>query len=457
MVAPEKFLTHTLKTMPQGEMVARILSRAVQSVDPETAVHQYVSRTGDTLDIGGTLYDLESYRRVFVVGAGKASQSMAKAITTLIDEHLTGGVVIGKTLDPAQERMNQGRINFLQGSHPVPDDRSLASTQTLLQLLQGLHEDDLVICLLSGGASALMTLPEEGIDLADLQALTRQLLACGATINEINSLRKHLDLVKGGRLAGRVYPARLATLILSDVVGNLLDVIASGPTVADTTTFNDALTVLQKYQLFEDAPETIKNILLAGVKIPAKETLKQGDPRLDKVQNIVVGSNYQAASSVVQQARREGLNSEIITTYLQGEARHASGCLTAMLKQVVSSDEPFKRPCCLVVGGETTVVVKGMGKGGRNQELALGAVDLIDGLKNVLLVTLATDGEDGPTDAAGAVVTGETARRAYQAGMKAMDYLLDNNAYNYFDRLGDLIKTGSTGTNVNDLALMFAF
>jgi len=437
--------------------MARILASAVQAVDPQEAVYRYLQLKGNKLAVAETTYNLDDFHRVLVVGVGKASQPMSIAAASVLKDHLTAGVVISKVINPELTRPSDGRIEVLRGDHPLPGIASLDATRRLVALFQDLHEDDLVICLLSGGASALMTLPLPGITLMEMQALTGSLLGCGATINEINCLRKHLDRVKGGRLAGLIYPAHLATLILSDVIGNPLDVIASGPTVADPTTYNDAFEILQKYQLLEKTPESIKSILINGAAGGMQETLKDDDPRLIRVQNVVVGSNYQAATAALCKAQQEGFNSILLTTYLQGEARYAGDWLAAIMKQVASSGEPLRRPACLVVGGETTVILRGNGKGGRNQELALGAVAALDGSKDVTLVTLATDGEDGPTDAAGAIVTGETAQRARRMGMNAAGFLAENNSYEFFDHLGDLLRPGSTGTNVNDLAFLFVF
>jgi glycerate 2-kinase len=452
-----QFMTHSLSDLLQGGAVARILACAVQAVDPQEAVHRYLQLKGNMLAVADATYNLDNFHRVLVVGVGKASQPMSIAAASVLEDHLTAGMAISKVINVELNRQFPGRIEVLRGDHPLPGMASLDATRRLVAFFQDLHEDDLVICLLSGGASALMTLPLPGITLMEMQALTGSLLGCGATINEINCLRKHLDQVKGGRLAGLIYPAHLATLILSDVIGNPLDVIASGPTVADPTTYSNAFDILQKYQLLEKTPESIKSVLLNGAAGGMQETLKDDDPKLKHVQNVVVGSNYQAATAALRKAQQEEFDSILLTTYLQGEARDAGGWLGAILKQMSSSGEPLRRPGCMVVGGETTVVLKGHGKGGRNQELALGAVAALDGLKDVALVTLATDGEDGPTDAAGAIVTGETAQRAGQMGMNVADYLADNNAYEFFDRLGDLLRPGSTGTNVNDLVFLFAF
>jgi glycerate 2-kinase len=287
--------------------------------------------------------------------------------------------------------------------------------------------------------------------------MTGLLLRCGATIGEMNALRKHLDRVKGGGLARMAAPARLAALVLSDVIGSPLDVIASGPTVADPSTFADARRVVEKYQLAGQLPAAIRSALAAGERGALPETLKPGDPALESVTNLVVASNPQAAAAAMRQARQEAYQALLLTTYLQGEAAQVGQVMAALLRQVHASGQPLARPACIVAGGETTVTLRGQGKGGRSQELALGAAALLDGLPDVALVALGTDGEDGPTDAAGALVTGETLSRAGALGLDPQEHLRENNAYPFFAALGDLLITGPTGTNVNDLVFLFAF
>jgi len=348
-------------------------------------------------------------------------------------------------------------IAVLQGNRPVPGEGSLAAGAAVLAFLDACTPRDLVIFLISGGGSALVTHPHTGISLDDVQDLTRSLLECGAQIDEINTIRKHLDGVKGGGLAGAASPARMLTLVLSDVVGNPLDMIASGPTVADPTTYGEAKAILEKYQLWEMIPASISVVLKAGLAGERPETRKPGSECFRNAQVLVVGSNYQAACAALVAAREEGMHAQILTTFLQGDAFNAGRFLGSLLHQIDETGQPFPRPVCLIAGGETTVVVEGDGLGGRNLEVALGAVFEIRGLENVALVTLATDGEDGPTDAAGAVVTGMTLQEALNSGMKIEAYRRKSDSYHYFESLGALIQIGSTGTNVNDLAFLFAF
>ncbi|RME88897.1 MAG: glycerate kinase, partial [Anaerolineae bacterium] len=363
-------------------------------------------------------------------------------------DRLHGGWVVAKhppaqTLEP---------LEILPGGHPLPDEGSLRAGGRVLAALNDLGERDLLVCLISGGGSALLTAPHPPLSLSDLQALTEALLTVGATITEINVLRRHLDRVKGGGLARAAFPARTVSLILSDVVGDPLEAIASGPTAPDPSTRDEALAVLERYRLRERLPASVLATLEG-----APETPKPEDPLFDRVQNLLIGSNALAARAARTQAQEEGFRASLLTTRLQGEASVVGGVLAAILRQMAESGEPLPRPACLIAGGETTVTVRGDGLGGRNQELALAAVSVLDGLRDVMLITLATDGEDGPTDAAGAVVTGETRARAAALGLDADDHLRRNDAYHFFAALDDLLKPGPTGTNVNDLSFLFTF
>lgn len=457
---------------PQAEKAARVIQAALVAADPRAAVMRALvsigasqaggatgsgvtGGAGGAIQAGSVTLDLAQYNRVRVIGAGKAAQAMAQGAAAVLGERITDGLLITKHIDP--EAGLPGGIRVLAGGHPVPTADSLASARALVDFLRQGRPGDLVVCLISGGGSALMTAPPPGVTLEDYQALTRLLLACGADIFEINTLRKHLDLVKGGGLARLAAPARLITLILSDVIGSPLDVIASGPTVPDPSTYADALAICHKYQLIERLPAGIRTVLQRGASGELPETIKPGDPLLSGVTNLLVASNAQAAEAALQQAQAEGFHTLLLTTYLQGEAAQAGKALASILREVAVSGQPVPRPACLLAGGETTVTLRGDGAGGRNQELALGAAFLLDGLKGTALVTLGTDGEDGPTDAAGAIVSGETLSRARALGLDAHAYLQNNDSYHFFAGLGDLLITGPTGTNVNDLTFLFAF
>ena len=454
---PNSFLTSTLRTHPAGQAVTRVLSAALDAVDPYAAVLRHLKREGgggEQVWVGDRSYALETGRRVWVVGAGKAGFPMARAAAEVLGERIAGGLVIVKDGHAPSGQTLPG-IQIVEAAHPVPDERGEAATRRIAALLEQAAPGDLVLALISGGGSALMTAPAPGIVLADVQALTSQLLASGASIDEINALRKHIDLAKGGGLAGWAAPARTAALILSDVIGDPLDVIASGPCVPDASTFTDTDAVLRRYDLLDRVPPSIRIHLEDGLRGSVPETPKPGDPLFEHVQIQVVASNIQAAQAAVAQAEREGWQTLLLTTYLQGEARHAGRFIAAVARQAAATGEPLPRPACILIGGETTVTLRGDGLGGRNQELALGAVSEMSGLENALLVALATDGGDGPTDAAGAVVSGETLARARAKGLDPQAFLARNDAYHFFEPLGDLLRPGPTQTNVNDITFLF--
>jgi len=381
--------------------------------------------------------------------------AMSAALVGILGDNLFAGLAISKHLPST---IPHSRITYLQGDHPVPGEHSLEAGRKAVEFVSGLGADDLLFCLISGGGSALVTAPVEGVSLPDLQALTNALLACGARVDEINTLRRRLDRVKGGGVARLANGATIVSLILSDVVGSPLETIASGPTAPDPSTRADALSILSKYVLEDHIPLTINQALHSS-----PETPKPGDPLFEKVQNVIVGSNLLAAQAALTCAEGEGFHPYLLRTDLQGEARTAAFELATALRQAHRSGDPVPGPACIVAGGETTVTLRqgsgqalsGSGRGGRNTELALAAVRELADYPGVALVTLATDGEDGPTDAAGAVVTGETFRRAHELGLDPEDFLARNDSYSFFEKLGDLLKPGPTGTNVNDLTLLF--
>jgi hydroxypyruvate reductase len=459
-----QFLTASLRSLPWGRSVTRTLAATINAVEPGEAINRYLKgetglnfrESGSFLSIGAKAFPLPRNRKVTIVGAGKAGAPMVEAAVHALGEKNVRGVVIVKE-GYAGSLDEVGEVSILEAGHPIPDERGVRAAEKVVELLQACQPEDLVLCLLSGGGSALLISPVDGVSLQDLQALTGLLLGCGASIDEINTLRKHLEKLKGGRLVHLAHPAQVAALILSDVVGDPLEVIASGPTVPDPTTFEDALAILDRYNLLDQVPIPIRQHLFYGRDGLVPETPKPGDPVFEKVQNMIVGSNALAAEAALERAQREGFKGMLLTTFLQGEAREAGRLLGALARQIAADGRPLPRPACIVLGGETTVTLKEPGKGGRNQELALGAVGDLDGIPNIALVTLATDGGDGPTDAAGAVVTGETLQRARQFSMDPWVYLKHNDAYSFFEPLGDLIKTGPTQTNVNDLAFIFAY
>jgi glycerate 2-kinase len=426
----------------------RILQAALDGADPASAVRRSVQREADSLRVGDRTYDLTSFSHIFILGIGKAGLAMAEALTEIIDERLTSGLVIVKHA----QRTTPGPLCVIEGGHPIPDERSLEAGRKVLAFLNRIDVGDLLFCLISGGGSALMTAPLETVSLGDLQALASAMLACGAEITEINTLRRRLDLIKGGGVAKRISPARCISLILSDVVGNPLEAIASGPTAPDPTTRRDAMAVLRKYHLRNQVPSTIWRTLEHGVETP-----KAGDTIFAHVQNVIVGSNLLAAQASLKQAGQDGFHPYLLRIDLQGEASRVAPDLCRSLRWAWKMGDPVPRPACIVAGGELTVTLHGKGRGGRNQELALAAVTELADFPDVMLISLATDGEDGPTDAAGAVVTGQSYQRALALGMQPVEYLRRNDSYTFFEALDDLLKPGPTGTNVNDLVYLFTF
>jgi hydroxypyruvate reductase len=376
---------------------------------------------------------------------------MAAAVEELLGEHICAGWVnVPRGYEPA---VPLRRIHIHAAGHPLPDAAGVAGTRRILALLKGLGEHDLVLFLLSGGASALLELPPAGVSLGDLRHLTEALLRSGATIAEVNTVRKHLSRVKGGRLAQLAAHSQVAVLVLSDVVGSALEAIGSGPFVPGGTTCDQAWSVLERYGLTAGLPASVS----AALRQPAGGRNGPLPAAHGCIYHCVIADNRTAATAATERARRLGLNAQLVTTYLEGEAREVGRVLAALAKEVARHGEPLPRPAGLVLGGETTVTVRGPGKGGRNQEAALAAALALDGWQDVMVATLATDGTDGPTDAAGAVVTGETAARARALGLDPAACLARNDAYPLLDAVGGLIRTGPTGTNVNDLAFVLVW
>ncbi len=453
----ERGLTRDLPELDleRRSQAMEILGAALAAADPVEAVSRSVSLEGDALRVGSEILELGRSGRIVVVGGGKAGSPMSQALERVLGERIAAGLVSVKYGYGPSARLR--RIRVREAGHPVPDREGVEATRGMLELMEGLSPQDVVICLISGGGSALMALPNPGIELGDIQTLTQSLLASGATINEINAVRKHLSQVKGGNLARRAHPARVVSLILSDVVGDPLDVIASGPTVPDPTTFLDAYGVLEKYDLVGRSPEPVVRWLREGAEGIHPDTPKEGDPILESVHNRIVGSNRLASLAAAARAKELEFNALVVSTYVEGEAREVGKVAAALAKETAIYDSPLVRPACYVLGGETTVTLRGEGKGGRNQELALAAALALEGWKDVMVVAAATDGTDGPTDATGAIATGSTAIRARRSGLEPWAHLVNNDAYHFFEGLGELLLSGPTNTNVNDLMLVLAW
>jgi glycerate 2-kinase len=365
-------------------------------------------------------------------------------------------VVITKKGSPKTKHTLSSGISLVEAGHPLPDQQSVLGAQQVVNTLSKASSGDLIICNISGGGSSLLTYPKPGIKLEEIQILTKQLLACGATIDEINAIRKHIDVVKGGGLLDKARSSQWITLILSDVIGDPIDRIASGPTAPDPSTYEEAYEIIQRYQLLDMTPFSIINHLKQGLQKQSPETLKPGNSIFNRVYNLIIGNNSLAAAASLREAERAGFKSILLTTSLQGEASQVGLFFGAIAHQITLTGQPIPRPACILAGGETTVTLRGKGLGGRNQEAALGSVISLAGLDKTFYITLATDGGDGPTDAAGAVVSGNTYTRAQTLGLNPRDYLDRNDSYHFFEPLGDLIKTGQTLTNVGDLNFLFA-
>ena len=427
----------------------RILDAAIAAGDAGALTRRALRREGSRLRVADRTFDLERIRRVIVVGAGKASGAMAEAAETVLEGVPLDGVVAVK------ERRDPGprRVRVAEAGHPIPDARGEAAGQEILRLVRDAGPADLVLCLISGGGSALTPAPVPGVTLGEKQAVTRLLLECGATINELNAVRKHLSRLKGGQLARAAHPAPIIALLLSDVIGDPLDVIASGPTAPDPTTFGEALGILDRFGLRARVPASVRAHLEAGVRGEVEDTPKPGDPSLADVTNIVIGNNGLVVDAAVDEARRLGLAPCVLTRRLQGEAREVARVFAALLDETARGGLVSGRPACLIAGGETTVTVRGRGTGGRCQELALAMVPELAAMRGVVVLAAGTDGSDGPTDAAGAVADPTSFKRARQKGLDARRALAENDSHSFFAALDDLVVTGPTGSNLMDVYL----
>jgi hydroxypyruvate reductase len=456
-----------------------ILEKALVAAAPARLVEEHLRVRAGVVEAGGVRFR-PSRGRVALVAAGKAAVAMARAAEHRLGRHLSEGIAVTNAKVDGLEH-----VRVLTASHPVPDARGLAAARQIEEFARGLGRDDLLLVLLSGGASALLPAPAEGLTLDDKQRTTEALLRGGATIHELNAVRKHLSRLKGGGLARAAAPARVVALVLSDVVGDDLSTIASGPTSPDPTTYADAVAVLTRRGLLATVPRAVRARLEAGVQgsgdaksslrderrprvyaatrprrlRPApEETPKPGDPIFRRVTTRIVGSNRLSVAAAAREARREGLRPVVLTTYLEGEAREAARVLVAILRECVETGRPASTPVCLIAGGETTVTVSGAGQGGRNQELAVAAAAALAGFRvPAVVASFGTDGIDGASDAAGGVVDDETTARAAALGLApASTFLGDNDTRNYLGPLGDLILTGPTGTNVCDVVVALA-
>ncbi|MCX5803005.1 MAG: glycerate kinase [Proteobacteria bacterium] len=421
-----------------------IFNSALHAADPYESVRIHTDYIVST-------YHNEKFNKLFLVSFGKAAFPMTRAVIDSAGDIITSGIVITKYGHATKTDLSN-KINIFEAGHPVPDENGFRVTKNIINLLKKADRQTLVVSLISGGGSALLVAPCNGITLSEKQRVTELLLKAGANINELNTIRKHISGVKGGRLAELAFPAKTLSLILSDVIGDRLDVISSGPTSPDKTTYQDALGVISKYNLTDRVPQKILSLLKDGVQGNLPETPKEGNPIFEKVENIIVGSNRMATDAARIKASELGFDASVISTEIQGEAKEVGSLFAKKAIEIRRSN--VRKPICLIAGGETTVTVKGNGTGGRNMEMALSFALEIDGIDGITFLSAGSDGTDGPTDAAGAFVDGQTVKSAKVKGLDPEVYLKNNDSYNLFDKINGLFITGPTGTNVMDIQII---
>ncbi|EPR30473.1 protein of unknown function DUF4147 [Alkalidesulfovibrio alkalitolerans DSM 16529] len=439
-----------------------IFRAGLARVDPLGMMERILSLDGDILRVRteseSFAYDLSSYERIIVLGAGKASARMALGLERLLGKRITGGIVAVKE----GHLEDLAHVRLIEAAHPVPDERSVRAAEAVLEEAGKARPNDLVIVLVSGGGSAILAAPYKdethALTLEDKQAVTLKLLASGASIQEINCVRKKLSRIKGGRLAQAIAGADVLSLILSDVIGDDLDAIASGLTVPDSTTCTDAHGVIERYGLSGKIPASAEAVLRDGAKGCLPEAPGCGDKAFDTVRTVLIGTNQQALLAACDKARELGYDTLLLSSHLTGEAREIAGVFLGVAKDIAAHGMPVKRPACVIAGGETTVTLRGQGKGGRNQEMALAYLAGLDrspkDAREAVFLAASTDGSDGPTDATGAFASASILDEGLQKGLKPVAFLAHNDAYHYFDKLGRLLKTGPTNTNVCDIQVL---
>ncbi|MEJ2054574.1 MAG: glycerate kinase [Calditrichaceae bacterium] len=427
----------------------RMIDSAIKTVDPYHLIHDQLSIDRDSLKIQEKrIINLSEYENIYVIGTGKGAAPMAYAMEELLGNRLKEGAINVKY--GHGQRLN--KINLFEAGHPVLDQNTLKNTKTLLEIADKAGKDDLVFVLITGGGSALMELLPDNIELADLAELTQLLLSSGAVINEINTIRKHLSLVKGGQLAKRIAPARTISLILSDVIGDPIESIASGPTAPDPSTYSDSMRILEKYGLMDKIPVSIFEYLNRGKNGSIKETPKKIDVFFKAVENYIIGNNALALSRLKEQAEKNGFKTILLTDRVEGEAKEIARLLAGIIKSGMYSGFPVASPGCIILGGEPTVTLSGSGKGGRNQEITLAMAELLKDVKSKFyFCSFGTDGTDGPTDAAGAWIDEKTKDRIRKKNLSVTDHLKNNDSYHFFKHIDQLLITGPTRTNVMDV------
>lgn len=451
--------------MTPKDNLKKIYEAAIEAANPEKATHVCLRLKKNILELYENdetikAFDLNQFKKIIVVGAGKATASMAKAVEDILGHRIHAGCICVKY----GYTRTLSTIETIEADHPLPDENSIAGARKIKKMLEGTTADDLVISLVSGGGSALLCLPPEGVTLKEKQTVTDLLIKTGAPIHEINLVRKHLSLVKGGNLAKASYPSTILNLMVSDVVGDGIDTIASGPFVVDNSTFSDALDIIGKYNLIRKIPpsalaciaEGANNELLAGEMQQTDETANKTLSIIEKTTHFIIASNIICLTAAKDCAKALGYHCLILSSSIEGDTKDAAAWHSQIALEVLSSSNPIPVPACIISGGETTVQVRGEGKGGRNMEFALQTAPLIDGFKNLIIASIGTDGTDGPTDAAGAMVHGFTMKNAAKMGLDINHYMDNNDSYHFFKELGDLIVTGPTHTNVMDIRIILA-
>lgn len=430
--------------------IVDIIRYIIKEMNPHRLIRSNLQIKNNVLVIGRKYRVLlDKMDNMYLVGFGKASGAMAEEAEKIIGDYLSDGYI--NILKGTRQRYHVKKVKLYEAEHPIPMQNNLKGAEKIVDLINNAGRKDVIIMLISGGGSALLTLPKKNFSLDDIINVTKTVMEAGATINELNSVRKHLSMVKGGNLARYAYPARVYSLVLSDVVGDPLDVIASGPTSPDPTTYNDAYNVLKKYSLIDKVPRKIVEYFKRGIEGLVEETPKPGDKIFVKTRNIIIGNNSMALKKGVQKARGKGYRARILSSYIEGEARHVGTFLAGIALEINKYNRPFKKPVILFGGGETTVTVKGKGVGGRNQELVLSSGIKILGHDNIIIASVGTDGIDGNSPAAGAIVDGKMMKKALELDIDPRVYLINSDSYNFFNKIGGVILTGPTDTNINDI------
>ncbi|RMF30163.1 MAG: glycerate kinase [Candidatus Nitrosothermus koennekii] len=437
----------------ERRLVLDAIEDVLKNCDPRSIVLDNVKLVDNTLIIKDIKIKL-NFRSIYVIGGGKASGYMAEALNTILKDKITAGLVI--IPDYINEQLDTGKIKLWKASHPIPNAKGVEGVKKMLELAKQADKDDLVICLISGGGSALMPMPYNGITLEEKQELTRLLLNAGANIDELNTVRKHISAIKGGRLI-KLLKTNIIALIISDVINDRLDTIASGLTVPDNTTYADAKRIIEKYNLWNKVSHNIRRVIEDGIKGDIEETPKPNDPIFKDVKNIILANNEFACIKAMEYFVNNGIDARILTTTLQGEAKDVGLVLASIANEIDKHNRPFNKPIALIAGGETYVSVKGNGKGGRNQELVLSALRLLDAKSKWILASIGTDGIDGNSDAAGAIIDNLTKTYVLEHNINIEDFLKENDSNTFFKNIGDVIYTGATGTNVNDITLIFIY